>query len=678
MKRFTKLFASILLTSLLVLSTVLPQALPTSAAEPVINRIWGMTLYDTAIQISQSGWLGNSAPPVVLATGEQFPDALAGTVLAHKVNGPLLLSRSTDLNPEVLNEILRLGSTQVYILGGPVAMSPTIEQLLNSKGIHTTRLAGWDQYGTAAQIAAEITPHTTQVFLVTGENYPDAMTISSYAAAHNIPILMTRAAAVPSETLQALQQLEVTDVTLIGGTAVISNSIQTQLASLPTPIKVKGRLAGYDLYETNTAALNSLQYDTSTVYVATGEGFADGLAGAVLASRTSNPVLLVPRSAMNQGTLSYLNTKRSAGAAFTILGGWGAISYGTESIVRTGAAKPRISLQYLQGSAGSMLNQVNSIPSQATDFVDIISPEAYSLSDRADGSLTSDPIDSAAGTYANLVGAAHSRGLKVLPMVNSSWATSQAIDTVLPSPALRANLENQIVDRIQSTGVDGVVIDFEFMNNATGPGLTAFMQELYPRLNSMNKLVVIAVMARTGSESWLTKFDYAALAQSANFLHVMTYDYGYSSPAPIAPLNWMNQVLQYTRSQGVDMQKVLLGISYYGRDWWITNPADPGSYSFENSRARGLNTVGSIYGATELMNQYQATLQRDSSSVPYFSYSDSLGSHTVYYDDYTSWNVKLSLLNQYGLGGIGAWSLYWLGSPNAAGQAYPLLKQHLR
>ncbi len=580
----------------------------------------------------------------------------------------MLLTESDHLDPAVLSELKRLGTKNVYLLGGTVALSSSIEQTLIDQGITPTRLAGTDQYGTAAAIAGVATPTSDQAFIVNGEHFPDALSISSYAAAHGIPILLTRPDSLPSDTASALAKMGVRQVTLIGGTAVIQKTVEDQLAKLPQPVTVTARYAGYDQYETNSIVLNQLPFDSSHVYVATGENFPDALAGAALAAKTNSPIFLFPSKPLASYTSAYLDQKRSSGTAFTILGGWGVINYKMESILRTGVVQPRISLQFTQGGlsgAKGMLSQLQSIPSPATDYADLIGPSWYYLDDAANGNVTGG-WDATPENYTQFTSAVHARDLKVLPVIQSSWASPKTVDTVLSSPTTRAALENKIVALIQSTNSDGIVIDFELISGSTGPYLTQFMQELYAKLHPLNKLVIEAVMARTGSESWLSEFNYAALAQNVDYLDVMTYDYSHSTPGPIAPLDWMNKVMQYTEGQGVDMHKVLLGIPYYGNDWWTTGSGSDATYQ----RKAG--------GMAELEALAQGPIQRDSSQVPYFNYTDSAGNHTVYYDDAQSWNAKLSLLNQYGLGGIGAWSLNWSLSPASSNAIFPLLKQYLR
>ena len=677
-KRFVSLTC---ITCFLGISLLLPQPLPVQA-ESTIQRLAGTTLYDTALAISDTGW--EKASSVVLANGQNFPDALAGTVLAQKVGGPLLLTPTQSLYPSLLPELQRLGAQTVYLLGGTAALDPKLETTLQDNGYETKRLAGYDQYGTAAAIASEVTPQSSEAYLVNGENFPDALSISAYAASRGIPLLMTKSLQVPTETLDVMAKLGVRQVTFIGGTAVIDNAIIDQLKNLPQPVYVQERIAGIDKYETNTAVLRQLSYDLSSVYVATGENFPDALAGAALAAQNNHPIVLVPKTVpLGTTSLNYLNERRTAGASFIIFGGWGAIPSKVEDVIRTGNVFPRVSLQYAQGSTlvgnDGMLSQVEMIPSPATDYADLISPSWYYLNDEADGSISS-TWDNHSGDFKAFVDYVHSRNLKVLPMLGSTWDTPATVDTVLTSPEKRAILQNQLMERIQAIGADGIVIDLELLSSTTGPSLTLFMQELYPKLHAQNKLVVIAVMAKTPSTTWLDRFNYHDLAQYVDYLHIMTYDYHSSSPGPIAPLDWMNQVLQYTQSQGIDLHKVLLGIPYYGVDWWAINPSDPSdpnNYSKKNSKARGLYTLDSKVGAMNLISQYNAVLQRDKSD-PYFTYTVGDEFHRVYFDDAISWDAKLSLLEQYPLGGIGAWSLRWTMNQNSIDQLFPLIKKHLR
>ena len=86
--------------------------------------------------------------------------------------------------------------------------------------------------------------------------------------------------------------------------------------------------------------------------------------------------------------------------------------------------------------------------------------------------------------------------------------------------------------------------------------------------------------ARTGSRAvdgdvttgWAGAYDYAALGAHADLITVMAYDYrgAWSEPGPVAPYDWVEQVLAFATSQ-IPPEKVLLGLAFYGYDWNTTS-----------------------------------------------------------------------------------------------------------
>ncbi len=675
-KKVTFLMLVLLLINLVSLSFLQLPTLADTISKPL--RIAGLTRFDTAIQISQATW--SSANSVVLTRGDNFPDALTGAVLAKssRVNGPLLLTDSQQLLPEVLTEILRLQAQHVYILGGTGAVSVEVQNSLTQNNLTVHRIEGQDRFETSANIALEAVTNSSQAFIASGYSFADALSVSSYAAAHGIPLLLTDLDTIPAVTLQALQALDVRSITMIGGEGVISASVKNQLESLGFSVD---RLAGADRYLTNISVLNKLDYNTNTVYVATGNDFPDALSGSILAAKENNPIMLVPSDNLNSSTLAYLNARRTQGSLFTLFGGFGVIKYGIEDIIRTGSVHPRISLQYQQAYGTNVLNdylaQLTLLPVKATDSVDILSPNLFSLDiltagqTVANGTFTG-PWSLSDNSYAQLVTAAHGRGLKLMPLIGAAWnAEGKAVvDLTLTQEASRTKLVNNLVTMVQNTGADGVVIDFEYMSDSTGPYLTQFMKELYGKLHAQNKLLIQAVPARTSSTDWNTEYNYRDLAQYVDYLNIMTYDYSHSAPGAIAPISWMKKVMDYAESQIPDMNKVLLGIPYYGRDWTKTGD----TYTRKSVE---------LTGATSTAASNYAQIKRDTSNgdtvgIPYYTYTDkALNQHTVYFDDLLSWKAKLSLLDTYGLGGIGSWSLYWVYKETAP-SLYSLLKEHLR
>ncbi|MDF9407680.1 glycosyl hydrolase family 18 protein [Pelotomaculum isophthalicicum JI] len=331
----------------------------------------------------------------------------------------------------------------------------------------------------------------------------------------------------------------------------------------------------------------------------------------------------------------------------------------------------RIFLQYLQAYGPDSYSDYRkqlSLVTDSTNGITAVSPNWYHLNNSADGTFTG-PWELSSGNYNQLVAVAHHRGFEVLPLIAADWDDTgkMTLYNVLSQKTSRLNLVNQIVGMITSSGADGVVIDFEYMSGSTGPFLTQFMLELSSELHARDKLLVEAVPSRTSTSRSYTAFDYQSLSLAVDYLAIMTYDYSTSEPGPIAPPDWIKRVLDYARAQHVAMDKVLLGLPYYGRDWASTG-------STYEAHALGLAQ------ALSRSAEYSASIERETTQadlvgIPHYSYQDESGTqHFVYYDDYDSWRAKLGFLDEYNLGGVHCWSVMWLND-NTARSLFSLLRE---
>ena len=182
------------------------------------NRFAGVTAEGTAVQISKATFT-TGADTVIIAQANQFPDALVGAPLAYKLQAPILLSPSSGLTEEVRAELKRLDPKTIYLLGGTAALSPTIESELRQI-YNVKRLAGYTAEGTACEIAREIGTQGRAV-IASGRYFQDALVISAWAARQGVPILLTEAQTLSTETQATLKELNVTQSLVIGGTAVV-------------------------------------------------------------------------------------------------------------------------------------------------------------------------------------------------------------------------------------------------------------------------------------------------------------------------------------------------------------------------------------------------------------------------------------------------------------------------
>lgn len=275
-----------------------------------VSRIGGSNLYETSSLISKEGW--ETSEVVILSRGDRFSDALTGVPLAAKYDAPLLLSRSNRLDRFTKDELIRLQTEKVIILGGHLAIDPVVEEAIVDLGIEVERLAGANMHVTAELIAKKVAPNGSDVAIIVSDNrFQDALSVASYAGVRGIPILLANTENLPLATERALKELGVTETLVIGGELAVSTHVK---AKLPTA----KRIAGHTRFDTNIQAFQHFEPNMNKAYVATSERFQDGLSGAALAAKENVPVILVGNALRQVTREHFINTPYSK---VKILGG---------------------------------------------------------------------------------------------------------------------------------------------------------------------------------------------------------------------------------------------------------------------------------------------------------------------------------------------------------------------
>lgn len=275
-----------------------------------INRL--STDSNTAIAVSQEGW-PDGAKTVILSRDDDFPDILAGGPLAYKHDAPILLTPTNSLPPHIEKEIDRLKPETVYILGGTGAVTQSVEDTLTSKGLSVIRIQGENRFDTAAKVAENLGSTNGKAVIAYGDNYPDAMSISAWAAQNNVPILLTQNNNVPAATSEALKALGISESIVVGGSAVVSDPIMAQFPGAK-------RYSGPNRYATSTAINNHLSRNLSYIYIASGNNFSDALVGAVLAAKNQGTLALVDKTLSEDCTKDFFRDNKGKIKHLRILG----------------------------------------------------------------------------------------------------------------------------------------------------------------------------------------------------------------------------------------------------------------------------------------------------------------------------------------------------------------------
>lgn len=289
------------------------------------SRVAGDDRYATAAAISASVF-GPGVPVAYVASGTVFPDALAGGVAAGRQGGPMLLVGRGDVPASTATELSRLQPKKIIVLGGTSVVSNDVVAALRA---YTTgsveRLAGADRYATAAAIShATFAPGAAVAYIATGAGYADALSGGVAAGRQGGPVLLVSRDQVPGATAHELGRLQPKRIVVLGGASVVSDAVVGDLRAHTAGTVT--RQAGTDRYATAVAISKATTGNgvSGTVYVAAGDGFADGLAGTPAAIRAGRPLLLLPPGTVPSDVLDEL--RRLNPSRIVILGGTSAVS----------------------------------------------------------------------------------------------------------------------------------------------------------------------------------------------------------------------------------------------------------------------------------------------------------------------------------------------------------------
>lgn len=297
------------------------------------------------------------------------------------------------------------------------------------------------------------------------------------------------------------------------------------------------------------------------------------------------------------------------------------------------------SLPYWSFGAGTA-----TVLSHRADFTEA-SPWLYGLSPDGRIDVQYGPGQAAAVT----AGLARLRagGLPVVPTIanitGGHWAYAP-VARILHDPAARQRHIAAIVALARQHGYAGIDIDYEDLHAADRQAFTAFIGQLAAALHAHGKILSVAVFAKATGPGYGPRNaaqDYAALGRAADQVRVMAYDYHWSTsgPGPVAPVNWVREVLAYARTQ-IPVKKIILGIPLYGYDW---------------SGRHGANITWQQ--AVRLAARHRAAIRYDAASQsPWFAYTAAGGGgHQVWFENPASTRAKLALAREAGTGGVFCW-----------------------
>jgi putative cell wall-binding protein len=293
----------------------------TRPGTPISERLAGADRYETAVAVSQAEY-PDTAPVVYLASGVNFPDALAAGPAAALQQGPLLLTRPDRLPDTISQEIARLKPAKIVIVGGTGSISSKVETTLKSLSQAVKRVGGADRYETSRLLVeATFDQPIATVYLATGRDFPDALSAGAAATKESGAVILVNGTAqnLDTATTALLGKLKPTKIVVVGGTGAVSNGIAVRAKTLAASVV---RVAGDNRYDTS-AALAGVWDSASHAYVASGNAFPDALVGSALAGKHAEPLYVINPGCQTSATATSL--KDHGTKDVTVIGGVSAV-----------------------------------------------------------------------------------------------------------------------------------------------------------------------------------------------------------------------------------------------------------------------------------------------------------------------------------------------------------------
>lgn len=323
--------------------------------KPLFPRIEGEDRYETAVNIAKEQYPnGLENKTVILATGQNFADALTANGLTNLYQAPILLTKTNSI-PESVMAYLKAQQAagkleNVLIVGKSDAVSNSISEALTKMRLSVARVGGANRFETAIEVAKllkadpsegkipfaenairvadRVNPNTDgyseTYFLANGFSFADALIASVPSSRYGYPILLTDGSNhLRPETKSFLDDAfkagKLNKILVMGGTAVVSEGAKSDV-----PGSKVDRLYGQNRYQTNMA-VNEYFKNATKVYVVTGEKYADALVAGHLAAENNAAILMVNPKGLTKEQSDWIK-KNDKITDYVIVGGDNAVS----------------------------------------------------------------------------------------------------------------------------------------------------------------------------------------------------------------------------------------------------------------------------------------------------------------------------------------------------------------
>lgn len=307
--------------------------------------------------------------------------------------------------------------------------------------------------------------------------------------------------------------------------------------------------------------------------------------------------------------------------------------------------------------------------------------------------------------YVNKVLTARDEGIRVLLCIGAYGAACVPFSDAAATEEGRQLLAKNIVDMVVKYGFDGVDVDWEYPGYLTGrdtkidkPNYTLLMAEIRRQLNEVSPDYLLTAAIPGGTDGY-NRFELAKLNNIFDYIQLMTYDLQatervthhtpllsakevitpyFSYPISSTPYGSVAQSVDRFTFEGVDKQKLVAGIAFYGRVYHLTEPPQNGcvlgstKVDTKLSNYMKYTDIYNTYIKNASGNADIQLLYDESAKAPYIY--DSKNMLAITYDDPTSVASKCQYVLDNDLGGV----MFWEYSEDQTGQLLAAIRNTLK
>lgn len=315
----------------------------TKASEVLkVERVYGSNRYETAVKLIDKY---GKEDEIIIASGENFADALAVGPLAYDKDLPILLVRQNDIPKATKDRLSKMNISEITIVGGESSVSNKVKNELKADNVK--RVAGKTRTETALEIDKIREYPKTGKTIGLYNAYADADALAAGPLAGQRKTQLLPHVNAPSHYYN--QKINY----IFGGKTTV-----------PSNLTDVTRFSGKTRYETSVEIAKEYVKDnaeTKNLIIASGQNMADALTSITAAKELKAPILLVKQNEIPAETAKFIKdfiAKSKGDAKIHIVGGNSSV--GVEVVLQLNAIAKEVENEiFLEEKAAKIKDYYN-------------------------------------------------------------------------------------------------------------------------------------------------------------------------------------------------------------------------------------------------------------------------------------------------------------------------------